>query len=70
MTPIILLFVSATLEGVFTGPDALRNCWSVAATYEHDAACVPPASEAVPTLGLQMETSPRPRPRPEGLADG
>ena len=64
MTPVILLYVAATLEGAFTGPDALAECWAVATTYEQPAACVPPASEAVPHMGLRMETSPRPKRNP------
>ncbi len=60
MAPVILLFVASTLEGAFTGPDALDACWEVAVTYEQPAACVEPASDAMPHLGLVMETSPRP----------
>ena len=64
MTPVILLFVAAQLEGAFTGPGALDACWEVAVTYEAPAQCVEPASEILPHLGLRLETSPRPRRNP------
>ena len=64
MTPIILLFVASTLEGAFTGPGALDACFDVAATYEQPAACVPPASEVTPHLGLDLVSSPRPERNP------
>ena len=60
MSPIILLFVASQIEGAFTGPGALDACFDVAATYEQPTACVAPASEVVPHLGLGLVSSPRP----------
>ena len=62
MTPIILLIVASQIEGAFTG--ALDACFEVAATYEQPAACVPPASEVTPHLGLDLVSSPRPERNP------
>lgn len=64
MSPVILLFVANSLEGAFAGYGALDACWAVAVTYEHPAACVEPTADAMPHLGLRMQTSPRPKRNP------
>ena len=63
MTPVILLYIAANLEGVFLGEGALAACVDVAATYEQPGMCVPPTSEAVPYLGLEPDGSVRPKAR-------
>lgn len=63
MTPVILLYVAASLEAVFTGEGALAACLDTAATYEAPAMCVPPTSDALPHLGVELQTSIRPKAR-------
>ena len=63
MTPVILLYVAATLEAVFTGEGAMGACLDLAATYEQPAMCVPPTSEAMPYLGMELQASIRPKAR-------
>ena len=49
----------AVLRADDSDPDTIA-----AATYEQPAACVPPASEVTPHLGLDLVSSPRPERNP------